>query len=244
MDDPELVRRWQAKQEVLKRTLSEAGGAELEYRLNLDAGQISWLGPDERPRVVAEAKVLCTWSAYVGTVLMGWLNESLAPGMAVGPYPGLPEDAQECDEQEAWDYAMLAGEEAGAQAIFPCPGPTMVFLGLWNLRPARPEEAFALGAIVPDMLRLVDSLSQRLGQRPILAEEIREDLQHGAEVLRQQARYARRGTPDEPRLREMAAALRRLAEALPARGALPAEAVQRLDSALAKLRQEWQDLGC
>lgn len=242
MDEHELFQRWEARQEVLKRVLSEQGPEDLEFRLNLEVGELVWIDRDDTPRVKAEAKVLCTYAAGAGTVLMGWANESLEPGMAVGPYPTIPDHAHDCEEADAWYYAMCAAEEAGAHALYRCPGASMIFLGLWDIRQADPTEIFVPPPANGDVLRVLDGLSQSLWQRRHRAEGMRQDLHtQGAEMM-QQARFAYRGAPAEGLLLETGGALIALAETLGPAGPLSAREVQRLGSALADLRRAWEDL--
>lgn len=234
MDERELFRKWEERQEVLKTALGRH--PDLEYRLNLEAGELLWIDRDEVPRVKADCKVLCTWSPGGGTVLMGWANESLEPGMYVGPYQTIPDHAHDCEEADAWYYAMCAAEEAGAQALYRCPGPAVIFLGLWGLRDADPNEVFVPPSATPDVLRVLDGLSQSLWQR---RPDLRQELQiRGAELM-DQAQFAYRGAAAEEMLLETGGALVALAETMGP--GLSAGEVQRVGSALADLRRAWSE---
>lgn len=238
MDRQALVDRWQERQAPLNEALASQGP--LDFRLDLDLGDLVWVQGDGLPRLRARVKVLCTWRPAESRAVMSWADESLDDGVTVGPFQDIPGDVQPCSESEAWVLAMMAGEQAGAQHLYRVPGPEeTLFLGLWGLASVQAGGEFV--PVAEEVLRILDGLSQTLWLRRGQGSAVGSHLREEGEALLVQARFVHPGSASEALLRSTGEALVGLGDsvAVPA-GPLPVSEVRRLGTALADLRRAWE----
>jgi hypothetical protein len=166
--DP-LDKRWSVRQELLGTLLAAHDAQNCDYRCDLVQGHFWWQRRESgKPVVVAAARVLCSYALSDSSVLMGWANRSLPDHSRVPAVPELPERLQ-CNEVEAWQLAMRIAEACGAHFIYRAPNPQLwVFLGLWDVRSAGPDEApFVAGSPWPHVSTVIASLSEAKGERRI-----------------------------------------------------------------------------
>lgn len=206
----DLEAHWGPRQELLASTLRELGAKNCDWRVDLGRGAFWWQRKDGTPVVVASTRGICSFALSNRSFLMAWANRSLPPGVAIPPVEGMDE-AGTTDEAGAWAIAMEAGLRVGAHFLYRAPTPQMhIFLGLWDVRPAGPDDApFAVGSPWPHAQRVVSTLRESLGARP--DPELRTLLRnYGQTFLTSEVH---RGTPDEAALKALGVALEALADA-------------------------------
>jgi len=159
-DDEALAERWTQRQARLQTLLESHGAAGLDFRVDLGKGQFWWQDGAAQPVVVASTRVLSSYALSDRSVLMGWANRSLPPDATVPAVTGIPERIDDCDETDAWTWAMRVAEAVGCHFVYRAPNSQMwVFLGLWDVRAAAPgDEPFDPGSPWPYVALVLESL--------------------------------------------------------------------------------------
>lgn len=159
-DDEALGERWTQRQARLQALLESHGAAGLDFRVDLGKGRFWWQDGDGRPVVVAATRVLSSYALSDRSVLMGWANRSLPAEATVPAVTGVPERVDDCDEPDAWHWAMRVAEAVGCHFVYRAPNPQMwVFLALWDVRAAGAgDEAFEPGSPWPYVELVLESL--------------------------------------------------------------------------------------
>ncbi|MCB9598840.1 MAG: hypothetical protein H6721_07750 [Sandaracinus sp.] len=206
----DLEAHWAPRQDLLAKMLDELGATNCDWRVDLGRGAFWWQRKDGTPVVVASTRGLCSFALSNRSFLMAWANQSLPPGAAIPPVEGM-DDAGTTDEAGAWAIAMEAGMRAGAHFLYRAPTPQMhIFLGLWDVRPAGPEDApFEVGSPWPHAKHVVSTLREGIGTRPDA--DLRTLLRNYGETFR--TSEVHRGTPHDAAVKELGAALQALADA-------------------------------
>lgn len=139
----ERMARWQTRQGILQAILRAHGAIDHDFRVDLGLGRFWWQDPRTgQPSVVAKTRVLCSWARSNGSLLAAWENRSLPESAAVRPVPGVEPRLSGLSENEAWDHALAIADGAKAEFVYRAPNAQMlIFLGLWQVASAGPEEA-------------------------------------------------------------------------------------------------------
>jgi hypothetical protein len=159
--------------------------------------------------VVAETRSLLSYALSNRSLLMAWANTSLPAAAAVAEQDGVPDRLTQVEEGEAWRWAMRVAERAGAHFLYRVPTPQMwIFLGLWDVRPARPgDEPFSARAPWPWVRGVLEALTEALANgrdvRPLARG-------YGRTMAEDEVR---RGTPTHTRLVSVGERLAALADA-------------------------------
>lgn len=230
-----LLDRWRRRQEGLAALLEEFQVTDYEFRVDLEKGMFYWVEPDATPRLVADCRVLCSYALSNHSVLASWANPHLSDSAVVDPILDLPESLQECNEEDAWAFAIKIADASGADFLYRAPDPqVMVFLGLWNVRPPAPGEEFKATTPAEFVVGLLELLTQAAEDPDRSRPELGRLFVNYGKTLRHHARYVHRGTPEEDRLMRCGARLIDIGEQM---------APGSLDSALQELRSlqaEWE----
>jgi hypothetical protein len=212
LDAGDLVARWARRQQRLVARLRELGAEHHDYRLDVARGLIWWLpSRGGEPTAVARSAVLGSWALSSGSILAAWENRSLPDGASVPAVASVPARLVTRDEQDAWCWAWLTAEGAGAEFVYRASTPqSWIFVGLWEVRGAaageRPDPPDAPWAHVAQVLAALVELGD-----------------HEARVLTRNygrgfiASPAHGGTPFEAPLQAIGRRMLALAEEPPAR---------------------------
>jgi hypothetical protein len=206
-DDPALRERWAARQDQLRVLVEGLGGPGLEFAADLGLGRFWWQTPERRPRVVASTRLLATFARSDSSVLCGWANRSIPPSATVPPVEGIAPRTPDCTETDAWLVAMRIGDAVGAHFLYRAPSPqSSAFLGLWDVRAARDDDApFEGGSPWPHVREVLTEIAAALDGGRVIDALARG---YGGNFV---ADYPRRGTPLEAPLRAIGERLASLA---------------------------------
>ncbi|HIB64744.1 MAG TPA: hypothetical protein EYO33_06455 [Phycisphaerales bacterium] len=176
------------------------------YRVDLEKRKIYWVDDQGASLAVADCKVLLSYALSNSSVMMAWMNRSLAPGCAIDVVPGMDDIYPDCEPDDVWNLAVRAAEYVQAEAIYRTPSPqAWVMLGLWNPRPGGGEEQFSSGSPKGHVLQVVESLLSYpdFRERQVLIDNY-------AESFLQMASHPYRETEFATKLQDTARRLRNL----------------------------------
>lgn len=200
------MEEWQHKQEYFLDFLQTHNADSSPYRVDLDKKKIYWVNDEGNSLVVADCRVLLSYALSNNSVMMAWVNSSLAEGSAIEEVEEMKDIYPDCEPEDVWEIAMRAGTAAGAEAIYRTPSPqAWVMLGLWNLRPGSGEEQFETGSPRSHVLQVVQSLLNYpdYRERQVLIDNY-------AESFLQMASHPYKNTTYADELRDTARLLRNL----------------------------------
>jgi hypothetical protein len=197
----ELERRWSERQDALRALLTMHGAMGCDFRVDLRRGVFFWQHETTgKPIVVAGARALASYALSDRSVLCSWANRSL-PDRARVPRVGSIADRVVTDEAGAWRIAMEIGDACGAHFLYRAPNAQLwIFLGLWDVRAAGPDEApFEPGSPWPYALQVIEMLLASENERADA--ELRVLLRNYGRTFVES--HVHRGTKAEQALREI-----------------------------------------
>lgn len=141
-DEQAMIDRWNQRARDLEALFARLGAAGLSFAADLKLGRCWLQSADGRPRVVASARVLLSYSHTAGSILCGWANPVLPRGSTIEPVEGIEDRYEGILENVAWGLAMRLAEKADAHHIYRVSGgPATIFLALWDVRAAGDDDA-------------------------------------------------------------------------------------------------------
>lgn len=242
-----LVERWQARQAQLAALLEACGAAEGERHIEWGEGRIRW--EDATGESVAEAtmKALCSYSFPDQSLMMAWANEGLEQGAVIRPVAEVPDFIEECEEGEAWLWAMRLAEACQADYLYRISSPSyLVFLGLWDAHATLTTADVEAGSPHAFVLELLDGVRGALQDKRQDPTALRRLFINRGESLLQNAQYLYNDRSDGGLLRRTGNALIEMGNSFGQRrfGLLPPAAlseveINEISTQLARLRANW-----
>lgn len=136
-----MVDRWNKRSEELSALFDKLGASDLPTCLDLALGRFWLQAEDGKPKVVASAKLLLSYSHKARSILCGWANESVPKHATIAPVAGIGDSFDDCTEGVAWGLAMHLAEASGADYLHHIPGKGVtIFIALNDVRAATAED--------------------------------------------------------------------------------------------------------